>query len=193
MKVLIIYAHPREDSFNHAVKESFESGLKFAGHEYEVIDLYKEEFNPVITESELKGEIGEQVKGYQEKIKQSDYLAFIYPTWWFRCPPILEGWFDKVFTSGFAFKYIPFIGSFKRPIGLLPVKKAVVIETYGGPGWFYKLFRCTIPWKRLKLGVLKFCGIKKLIHYPLYYAPFTTDKKRKHFLDKVRKLGKGLR
>ena len=188
MKILLIYAHPTGESFNHEVRDTFIKSSKKAGHQVDLIDLYEEKFNPVLSESELRGELSDEVKAYQERIKKADYLAFIFPIWWFRMPAIMEGWIDRVFTSGFAFKYIPFIGSFKRPVGLLPVKKAVVISTYGGPGWFYKLFRCSVPWKRLKLGVLRFCGIKKLVHLPLYYVPFTTDKKRNGYLKKVQRL-----
>ena len=47
MKVLVVYAHPNPDSFNHAILENFTKGLKDGGHTYEVIDLYATKFNPV--------------------------------------------------------------------------------------------------------------------------------------------------
>jgi NAD(P)H dehydrogenase (quinone) len=46
MKVLIIYAHPNPMSFTKAILTNFVNGLKEAGHEYEVVDLYKIKFNP---------------------------------------------------------------------------------------------------------------------------------------------------
>ena len=47
MKVLIIYAHPNPLSFTHAILDHFVRGLKEAGHQYEIVDLYKIKFNPV--------------------------------------------------------------------------------------------------------------------------------------------------
>jgi NAD(P)H dehydrogenase (quinone) len=47
MKVLIIFAHPNPMSFTKAVLDNFVRGLKEAGHQFEVVDLYKIKFNPV--------------------------------------------------------------------------------------------------------------------------------------------------
>jgi len=47
MRVLIIYAHPNPMSFTKAVLDNFVRGLQEAGHQYEVLDLYKTRFNPV--------------------------------------------------------------------------------------------------------------------------------------------------
>jgi NAD(P)H dehydrogenase (quinone) len=47
MNVLIVYGHPKPDSFNHAILENFTRGLKDSGHTFEVIDLYAIKFNPV--------------------------------------------------------------------------------------------------------------------------------------------------
>jgi NAD(P)H dehydrogenase (quinone) len=47
MRVLTIYASSNPQSFCHAVLEQFTRGLKEAGHESEVVDLYAIKFNPV--------------------------------------------------------------------------------------------------------------------------------------------------
>lgn len=192
MNILLIYAHPSDKSFNHATKEAFIRGAQKVGHVVDVIDLYKDGFDPVLGDTNPRAELGEDVLAYQERIKKADYLAFIYPTFWYSAPAILEGFFDKVFTSGFAYKYIPTIfKKMKRPIGLLPVKKAVVIESYGGPAWYYNFILHRIPWMRFK-AVLKFCGIKKFIHHPNYSVPFGSDDMRKKYLESVERVGQGL-
>jgi NAD(P)H dehydrogenase (quinone) len=48
MRVLTIYANPNPRSFCHAILEQFTKGLRDAGHESEVIDLYAIRFNPVL-------------------------------------------------------------------------------------------------------------------------------------------------
>ncbi|HTY59280.1 MAG TPA: NAD(P)H-dependent oxidoreductase [Bacteroidota bacterium] len=47
MRILTVYAHPNPKSFCHAVLEQFTKGLKDAGHESEVVDLYAIRFDPV--------------------------------------------------------------------------------------------------------------------------------------------------
>ncbi len=192
MNILTIYAHPKKDSFNHATLEAFKKGVEKVGHTVDLIDLYKDGFNPVLEDTSPRAELASDVLAYQERIKKADYLCFIYPTFWYRSPAILEGFIDRVFSSHFAYKYVKFIGSFKRPLGLLPVKKAIVIESYGGPGWYYRFLFFQLPWRRFR-SVLKFCGIKKFIHHPNYYVPFGSDQMRMKYLKEIENLGGKLR
>lgn len=48
MKVLIVAAHPRLDSLTLSITNQFAKGLREAGLEYEIVDLYRENFNPVM-------------------------------------------------------------------------------------------------------------------------------------------------
>jgi NAD(P)H dehydrogenase (quinone) len=43
------------------------------------------------------------VLGEQEKINSSDAIVFIYPVFWSEAPAKLVGWFDRVWTYGFAY------------------------------------------------------------------------------------------
>jgi NAD(P)H dehydrogenase (quinone) len=47
MRVLTVFAHPDRRSFCGAVLDRFQDGLKEAGHDVDVADLYAERFNPV--------------------------------------------------------------------------------------------------------------------------------------------------
>lgn len=192
MKVLVIYGHPKTDSYNHALLEAFLEGVEEQGHEYEVIDLYREKFDPVLEDPHPRAPVKEDAQRYQKKVKEADWLAFIFPTFWYRAPAMVEGFIDRVFRARFAYKYVPFVGSFKVPKGLLPCKKMVVIQTFGGPAWYYWFIFHRIPWKRFK-AVMKFCGIRKFIYQPCYYVPFGTDKRRKKYLKKVRAIGARLK
>ena len=49
MRVLTVFAHPDRHSFCGAVLDRFQEGLKAAGHDSEVADLYTERFNPIFT------------------------------------------------------------------------------------------------------------------------------------------------
>lgn len=111
MKVLIVYCHPSHHSFTYQVKEHFIQGLKEAKHDYEVVDLYADDFDSDISESEYLREafynesldIPKDVKKYQKIMNRNDAIVFIYPVFWTEAPSKLVGWFQRVWTYGFAY------------------------------------------------------------------------------------------
>ncbi|MEJ1715164.1 NAD(P)H-dependent oxidoreductase, partial [Escherichia coli] len=81
-------------------------GLQKKGHEVEVRDLYEMQFQPTLGRSEMIGGIGEDVVVEQEYLKWADVITFIYPIWWTGLPAIMKGYIDRVFSYGFAYKYV---------------------------------------------------------------------------------------
>ncbi|MDR1698107.1 MAG: NAD(P)H-dependent oxidoreductase [Erysipelotrichaceae bacterium] len=129
---LIVYTHPYEGSLNHAILETVIASLKKQGRDYEVIDLIKDGFNPVLTKEELRlysrGEtIDPLVNKYQDLIKKSDRIIFIYPIWWGETPALLKGFIDKVMKVHFAYHY----DEMHRLIGDLSYLEEVVAITTG--------------------------------------------------------------
>jgi len=111
MKVFVVYCHPSEDSFTSKVRDEFLRGLEEANHDYEISDLYKMNFKETLTEEEYiresyyikENEVLPDVKKEQSKIQNADAIVFIYPFFWNDVPAKLKGWFDRVFTFGFAY------------------------------------------------------------------------------------------
>jgi NAD(P)H dehydrogenase (quinone) len=111
MHILIVYTHPSEDSFTCHAKDEFVKGLLHAGHTYEISDLYKIGFNSEMNEAEYLREanyrndlpVADDVREEQEKINKCDAIVFIYPVFWTEAPAKLVGWFDRVWTYGFAY------------------------------------------------------------------------------------------
>lgn len=111
MKVFIVYTHPSKDSFTSHVRDEFIKGLADAGHTYEISDLYKMQFNSDMSEAEYLREVNYRndlplntdVLDEQKKINKCDALVFIYPVFWTEAPSKLVGWFDRVWTYGFAY------------------------------------------------------------------------------------------
>lgn len=64
MKVLIIFAHPNPISFTRAILFNFTRGLREAGHQFEVVDLYKIKFNPVLQDMDSAFFVDEQLPEY---------------------------------------------------------------------------------------------------------------------------------
>ena len=111
MKVFIVYCHPSENSFTRCVRDEFIKGLKDAGYEYTVSDLYKMDFKTDMTEQEYlrdayyrnTPDLADDVLDEQAKINTSDAIVFIYPVFWSEAPAKLVGWFDRVWSYGFAY------------------------------------------------------------------------------------------
>ena len=111
MKVFIVYCHPSEDSFTKNMCDAFIKGITDSGNEYIISDLYKMGFQTDMTEEEYLRDanyrntpnIAEDVLIEQEKINSVDAIAFIYPVFWTEAPAKLVGWFDRVWSYGFAY------------------------------------------------------------------------------------------
>lgn len=111
MRVFVVYCHPSSDSFTHAIYERFTQGLRDAGHDITVSDLYGMDFRTDISEEEYLREthyrsdlpLPADVVEEQRKIEAADAMAFVYPVFWTEAPAKLVGWFDRVWTAGYAY------------------------------------------------------------------------------------------
>ncbi|MCY7579857.1 NAD(P)H-dependent oxidoreductase [Bacillus altitudinis] len=186
----IVYAHPWDGSYNHAILTSITEKLETKRETFQVIDLYKDGFNPVFTAEELKHfHKGETpyllVKDYQEKLKQSTELVFIFPVWWWDLPAILKGFIDKVMLSGFAFIEDQNTGTLK---GLLTnIKKTTVISTSTTDKEYIESEAGNAIQSVFINRTLADLGLKnestKWIHFSR--VNLTTDEKRKQFLKEI--------
>jgi len=182
-KIFLVYGHYNEKSFNAAIRDTFIKTAKENGNEVDYVDLYKEKFNPVYAGEEPD----EIVIDHQKRIEKSDIIVLVAPIWNFRMPAILEGWIDKVLAPPWAFKFKKLFGNYGYPVGNLKGKKAIVFCTYGSPQFAIRTFFLNMPTKRLRRGVFNICGIKDVIYKRYFAVPFVSDKKRKYFLEDVRK------
>jgi NAD(P)H dehydrogenase (quinone) len=192
MKVLVVYAHPNPQSFNHAILESFTKGLVEAGHTYEVVDLYAIKFNPCLSGEDfvvfMQGKVPDDVRAQQEKVSQADGLVFIHPVWWSGQPAILKGWVDRVFSMGFAYMHDEKTGQVN---GLLKNQKALIINTSGANEAEAKTSGMADVLKKIEDDLmLKFTGIDNVQHVLFYNVIMTDDATRKGYLGKARDLGK---
>ena len=182
-KILVVYGNYNQLYFNSAIKKTFMKTAIEHGHSIDCIDLYAENFNPVYA-----GENPDtQVLNHRKRIEECDIITLIAPIWNFRMPAIVEGWIDKVLAPPWAFEFKKLVGNYGYPLGKLKNKKAIIFCTYGSPRLAITTFFLNLPIRRLKRGVFYICGIKK-INYRRYFAvPFVSEKKRKAFLEDVKK------
>jgi len=113
VRILVVFAHPRRASFTGELLDALLAGLAEAGHEVEVADLYAEGFNPILEEAAFAREtamdpgapLSPEVQAEQARLDRCEGLIFVYPFWWSDVPAILKGWFDRVWTYGYAYAY----------------------------------------------------------------------------------------
>ena len=189
MKVLIVFTHPSAKSFNHALLDNIKNGLEQAGHDVKVKDLYKENFDPILTANDLStlhsNEIPDRIGKEQDQLLWAEGLIFIYPLWWFDRPAMLKGWFDVVLTNGLAFEY-----SNEGVQGLLTHKKALVIITAGGAEQYFKdNDALQLIHRPVTDGTLSFCGIQDVSHKIYYDVTNLSDNERANILEEIQQEG----
>jgi NAD(P)H dehydrogenase (quinone) len=189
MNALIIYSHPKTGGFCEAILEETKEVLAAKNISAEILDLYTLDYNPVLLGDEhyTRGNknISQQTSSFQDSIRKSDLLIFIYPIWWGTMPAILKGFFDKTFVSGFGFEYRG-----KIPVGLLKGKKSIVMFTSGAPSVFSFLFQANRPKKHIEKDILGFCGIKAKAYQFGSATSFSDNEKEriKKFVGKALKI-----
>ena len=151
MKAFIVYCHPSEDSFTRHVRDAFIKGIVDSGNEYILSDLYKMNFKADMTEKEYlrdanyrdTPDIAEDVLAEHEKINSADAIVFIYPVFWTEAPAKLVGWFDRVWSYGFAYGE-------NRKMKML--KKGLILCSAGNPLERLEEFGLFDSMKKVMLG-----------------------------------------
>ncbi len=165
MKYLIIYAHPNESSLNNHLLKNVIDSLQKEQQEIQIRDLYKIQFNPVLSFADMEwqrmGKVDATVQREQEYISWADHIVFIYPIWWTGMPAIMKGYIDRVFSYGFTYRYDQGVQK-----GLLTGKMATIINTQGKSKTEYEGIGMD---KALSLtsdkGVFTYCGLEINQHF----------------------------
>lgn len=188
MRVLLVYCHPVPESFNAAVRDRAVAALEAAGHTVDLLDLYAEGFDPVLSADERRGyhEPGANeapVADHLARLKAADALIFVYPTWWYGPPAMLKGWLDRVWVPHATFE-MPKPG---KPIGrvLTNIRVVGAISTLGSPRWWW--FFMGMPGRRTLLtGLSVLCAPGcKTFWLGLHRMDSASAESRAAFLDKV--------
>lgn len=193
MKVFIVYCHPSEDSFTKNMCDAFIKGVTDSGNEYIISDLYKMGFQTDMTEEEYIRDanyrntpnVAKDVLAEQEKINSSDAIAFIYPVFWTEAPAKLVGWFDRVWTYGFAY----------GEKTMKELDKAVILCSAGNPIEHLEEYGLLDSMKRVMLGDRLFGRAKQMEFIVFDNTSRENELREKNWdanLQKAYEIGKGL-
>ncbi|HAU29450.1 MAG TPA: hypothetical protein DCW68_04980 [Rhodospirillaceae bacterium] len=187
--ILILLGHPAlsRKSFCEALALAYQKGAQEAGHTTELVNIAKLDFDPILHEGyEGDQPLEPDLAKTQEQIHQADHLVIIYPMWEYMMPALLKGFFERVFTRGFAYDL-----KSRNPLknGLLQGKSARIIQTMSMPAIIYRLFFGAHGIKALK-SMLGFCGLRPLKATCFGMIMESRDKHRKACLAKSEALGR---
>lgn len=140
MRVMVLHAHPVETSFNRALCNAVLATLKAGGHEPDLVDLYAEGFDPVLSRDgrlnyhHVPDNITPDLKPYVDRLMAAEAIVVVHPVWNYGFPAILKGYFDRVFMPGVSFILEGGDGDDKGKLipNLKHIRKVAFVTTYGG-------------------------------------------------------------
>lgn len=190
MRVLMVYCHPVEGSFNSALRDRSLETLRAAKHEVELLDLYGEGFDPVLSTAERQAYIADtawlaaRVQRHVDLLKRIEGLVFVYPTWWYGPPAMLKGWLERTWLPDQAFTIAKKKGE-RAGAGLQHIRWLCCITTSGSPWWWLLLMRD--PGRALFARGLRALMARrcKVTWLQLFDMNNVTDVDRSAFLERV--------
>ncbi|MEJ1158078.1 NAD(P)H-dependent oxidoreductase [Prosthecomicrobium sp. N25] len=161
MRCLIILAHPLETSYAASLAATAKAALEARGHDVDLLDLYREGFDPRLTPSERAGYFDvpydvSAVAAEVARLQAAEALVLVFPQWWFNVPAILKGWFDRVLAPGVAFEHDKAGGRIVPR--LANIRHLWVLTTTGSPWWVVKLYMGDPVRRLLKRGIANVCA-----------------------------------
>ena len=184
---LVLFAHPCGESFSSSLHDVVIETLKARGWAIDDLDLYADNFSPVLTEAERRGYHEEPsniepVKAYVERLRSADALVLVFPVWNFGYPAILKGFFDRVFLPGVSFNLVD---GHVRP-NLANITKLAAVTTYGGTR-LRAFFAGDPPRRIIKRSLRYVCHpYADLTYLALYDMNRAGGAERNGFIGKVR-------
>lgn len=196
MKILVVFSHPIRRSFTGDVMDRFVLGLREAGHEVEIADLYREGFQPIMQEEDFvqfyDKPMPADVLREQERFEWCEAFTLIFPIWWWSFPAMLKGWIERVFSAGWAFKLT------EDPEGsMLDSRRALVLCCAGGSRQMFTKYGTYDALRNMiEIGVMDYCGVTdvgfEVLHKARYTAELTEEAKaiREEHLQTAYRLGR---
>ncbi|MGN8551470.1 UNVERIFIED_CONTAM: NAD(P)H-dependent oxidoreductase [Microbacterium sp. SLM126] len=193
-RILIVVGTPLAGSLTHSLADSYASAARAGGADVRIVDLahdavpehpsVRAQLRAPRTDDDVA--LSPDVAAYVADVEWADHVAIFFPQWWGSYPAALKTWIDRVFVSGFAFRY--------RPTGrlwdkLLTGRTARIVMTMDSPvvwnAWTYR----DAPIRSLRNATLAYCGIRVRGVTRLSEVRHRTDADRERWIGGMASLG----
>lgn len=148
--------------------------------------------SPVEIMNRLRKRGPKDVREHQAKVAAADALVFIAPVWFVGFPAILKGWFERVFTLGFAFSLTSegWHGDIRGRLPRLHHEKALIISTTIFDRSAYASGLGEAMRKLIDEFTLHYPGIKTVEHEYFYGVTMADKKTLERYLERAYRLGR---
>lgn len=194
MKTLIVYYHPYEGSYCHAILKAVQDGLKRGGHPHKTIDLLRDAFDPVMHKKDLQAfavygrtgditqsEVDPLVLHYKKKLEWAERIVMIFPVWWMNVPAMIKGFIDKVIFPGVAYNMV----GPELVTRLHSLKQVTIISTMNTPVDVYRdMFNNSLEGSLIK-GTFNQIGVHNVEWISINMVKQSGAEKRKMWLDEI--------
>ena len=189
MNLLVLLAHPRRGSFNHAIAEAAARALCTAGHRIVLHDLCEEQFPADIPAEEMSadGHLPPLIAQHCKELVEADGLVVVHPNWWGQPPAVLKGWVDRVIRPGLAYRFEETDSGEGVPVGLLKARAALVFNTSNTqPEREQAVFLDPLEtiWKNC---IFDLCGVKTFFRRTFSVVVTSSQEQRCQWLREVEK------
>ncbi|MDI9534449.1 MAG: NAD(P)H-dependent oxidoreductase [Bacteroidota bacterium] len=185
MKILLIYANYKEQSFTSAVRDTIAYTFHKKGHEVVIRDLYEIKFNPVLSKKDLESIEKEifpvDIMDEQKFIQWADFICFVYPIWWSGMPAILKGYIERVFVQGYGFDFID-----GEIIPKLKNKRIAIFNTTGLNNIYKDQASLDALNKMTEECIFGFSGMKTVVHKYFKSIKKASNKEKIKSLEEVK-------
>ncbi|WP_299087480.1 NAD(P)H-dependent oxidoreductase [uncultured Microbacterium sp.] len=163
--ILVVIGSPIADSFTHALASAYVDAARTGGAEVRVVDLSRD---TVPQHPAIRGELRmprtsedvplpDDVAASVAGVAWADHLVFFFPQWWGAYPAAMKAYIDRVFLSGFAFRYRERGSLWDK---LLTGRTARIVMTMDSPrawnAWMYR----DAAIRTLRTATLEYCGVR---------------------------------
>ncbi|MGB3374902.1 MAG: NAD(P)H-dependent oxidoreductase [Microbacterium sp.] len=164
-RILVVVGTPIPDSLNHALAHAYADSARSGGAQVRIVDLAE---HPVpghpVQRDQLRTPRDEhdvpldaEVAAYLDDLQWAEHITIFFPQWWGTYPAALKAYLDRVFLSGFAFRYHETGKGWDR---LLTGRSARLVMTMDSPNWWVRWVYGDSAVRSLTRATLWYCGVR---------------------------------
>lgn len=193
-RILVVIGTPLPDTLTHALAGAYAAAARGGGAEVRVIDLardpipdhprHRDELRAPRTDADRP--LDPAVARYVDDVAWADHLAVFHPQWWGTMPAALKAFIDRVFLSGFAFRYRE---RSPLPERLLTGRTARMVMTMDSPRSWNRLVYRGAAEASLTRATFGYCGIRTIGITRLTPVRFSSPATRTTWIARVAHLG----